>query len=90
MRESERSAHQEGKVGALQLAQCLDGPDRNVTAKAIETELASVLGIDAKAAAATLKAICDAITGSIAAGEVDEIRGQLPEDMKPLFPQMLK
>lgn len=72
------------------LAQCLDGPHRNVTAKAIETELASVLGIDAKAAATTLKAICDAITGSIAAGEVDEIRGQLPEDMKPLFPQMLK
>ena len=72
------------------LAQCLDGPDRNVTARAIETELASVLGIDAKAAAVTLKAVCDAITNSIAAGEVDEIRGQLPEDMKTLFPQMLR
>lgn len=72
------------------LAQCLDGPDRKVTAKTIENELASVLGIDARTAAATLKAICDAITASIAAGEVDEIRGQLPEDMKPLFPQTLK
>jgi len=72
------------------LAQCLDGPDRKVTAKAIETELASVLGIDAPTAAATLKAICDAVTVSIAAGEVEEIRGQLPDDMKPLFPQTLR
>lgn len=72
------------------LAQCLDGPDRNVTAKAIEAELASVLGLDAARAAAALRAVCDAITGLIAAGEVDEIRGQLPEDMKPLFPQTLK
>ena len=72
------------------LAQCFDGPNRNVTAKAIETELASVLGLDAQGARTTLKAVCDAITGSVAAGEVDEIRGQLPEDMKPLFPQMLR
>jgi CBS domain-containing protein/uncharacterized protein (DUF2267 family) len=72
------------------LAQCLDGPDRNVTAKAIETELASVLKLDAQGAAATLKGVCDAIAESISAGEVEEIRGQLPEDMKPLFPQTLK
>jgi CBS domain-containing protein/uncharacterized protein (DUF2267 family) len=72
------------------LAQCLDGPDRNVTAKAIEKELASVLGVDASVASQTLKAVCDALTDSIAAGEVDEIRGQLPQDMKPLFPQMLR
>lgn len=61
-----------------------------MTAKAIETELASVPGLDGCGAAATLKVVCDAITNSIAAGEVDEIRGQLPEDMKPLFPQMLR
>jgi uncharacterized protein (DUF2267 family) len=72
------------------LAQCLDGPDRNVTAKAIETELASVLKLDAQGAAATLKGVCDAIAESISAGEVEEIRGQLPEDMKPLFPQTLR
>jgi CBS domain-containing protein/uncharacterized protein (DUF2267 family) len=72
------------------LEQCLDGPDRKVTIKAIEKELASVLGVDAQSAAATLKAVCDAITDTIAPGEVDEVRGQLPEDMKPLFPQMLK
>ena len=72
------------------LEKCLDGPDRKVTAKAIETELASVLGVDAQAAAATLKSVCNAITESIAAGEVDEIRGQLPEDMKHLFPLSLK
>jgi uncharacterized protein (DUF2267 family) len=72
------------------LEKCLDGPDRIVTAKAIEKELASVLGVDAQAAAVTLKAVCNAITDSVAAGEVDEIRGQLPEDMKHLFPLTLK
>ena len=43
-----------------------------------------------RAGCRTFKAVCDAITNSIAAGEVDEIRGQLPEDMKTLFPQMLR
>ncbi|MGZ8400796.1 MAG: DUF2267 domain-containing protein [Methyloceanibacter sp.] len=72
------------------LEQCLDGPNRNVTLKAIETELASVLGLDAQRATTTLKTVCNAITDTIAAGEVDEVRGQLPEDMKHLFPLSLK
>jgi CBS domain-containing protein/uncharacterized protein (DUF2267 family) len=68
------------------LDHCVDGPDRAVTAKAIEAELASVLGIDAKAAKATLKAICTALSHSVSRAEIDEVRGQLPEDMKALFP----
>jgi CBS domain-containing protein/uncharacterized protein (DUF2267 family) len=68
------------------LDRCFDGPDRGVTASAIEKELASVLGIDAKAAGRTLQAICKAVAASVTAGEIAEVRGQLPEDMRGLFP----
>jgi CBS domain-containing protein/uncharacterized protein (DUF2267 family) len=68
------------------LEQCLDGPDRNVTINAIEQELGSVLGLDAKGASLALKAVCEAVAASVTAGEIAEVRGQLPEDMRQLFP----
>lgn len=72
------------------LDQCLDGPDRGVTTKAIEKELGSVLGVDAKAATLTLQAVCKAVADSVAAGEIEEVRGQLPEEMRHLFPARRK
>lgn len=72
------------------LDQCFDGPDRNVTAAAIETELASVLGVDAKEASLTLQAVCKAMADSVTKGEIDEVRGQLPDDMRQLFPAPAK
>jgi CBS domain-containing protein/uncharacterized protein (DUF2267 family) len=68
------------------LDQCLDGPDRSVTINAIEQELASVLGVDAKSARLALQAVTKAIAASVTAGEIAEMRGQLPEDMRKLFP----
>jgi CBS domain-containing protein/uncharacterized protein (DUF2267 family) len=68
------------------LDQCLDGPDRSVTINAIEQELASVLGLDAKGARVALQAVTKAIAASVTAGEIAEVRGQLPEDMRKLFP----
>jgi CBS domain-containing protein/uncharacterized protein (DUF2267 family) len=68
------------------LERCFDGPDRGVTTNAIEKELASVLGIDAKGASKTLKAVCRSVAASVTAGEIAEVRGQLPEDMRGLFP----
>jgi CBS domain-containing protein/uncharacterized protein (DUF2267 family) len=68
------------------LEQCLDGPDRNVTVNAIEQELASVLGLDAKGARLALQAVTKAIAASVTAGEIAEVRGQLPEEMRQLFP----
>lgn len=68
------------------LEQCLDGPDRNVTVNAIEQELASVLGLDAKGARLALQAVTKAIAASVTAGEIAEVRGQLPEEMRRLFP----
>jgi CBS domain-containing protein/uncharacterized protein (DUF2267 family) len=68
------------------LEQCLDGPDRNVTITAIEQELGSVLGLDAKEASLALQAICKTVAASVTAGELAEVRGQLPKEMRQLFP----
>jgi uncharacterized protein (DUF2267 family) len=68
------------------LEQCLDGPDRSVTTEAIERELGSVLGLDARAASLALQAVCKAVAASVTKGEIAEVRGQLPEEMRQLFP----
>lgn len=68
------------------LEQCLDGPDRNVIITAIEQELGSVLGLDAKGASLALQAVCAAVAASVTAGELAEVRGQLPKEMRQLFP----
>ena len=67
------------------LGQCVDGPDRAVSTEAIEHELGSTLGLDAKGAHEVLLAICNAIADTVAPGQINEVRGQLPEDMKHLF-----
>ena len=68
------------------LDQCLDGPDRTVTADAIRDELARALGLDREQANAALHAVFKATGNAVAAGQIDEVRGQLPEEMKRLFP----
>lgn len=67
------------------LDQCLDGPDRSVTADAMRTELGRVLGLDTNSADAVLTGICEALARTVSAGQIDEVRGQLPEGMKYLF-----
>lgn len=69
------------------LERCFDGPDRSVTTDAIVKELASVLGMDAKGAGTTLKAVCEVVAANVTKGEIDEVRGQLPEEMRSLFPR---
>jgi uncharacterized protein (DUF2267 family) len=68
------------------LDECLSGPDRAVTAQAIKDELGRGLGLDPQGANGTLRSIFKIISGSVAAGQIDEVRGQLPEEMKALFP----
>ena len=60
--------------------------DRKVTIAAIEGELGKVLGLDAKAARSALQAVCKEVAASVTAGEIAEVRGQLPADMRELFP----
>jgi CBS domain-containing protein/uncharacterized protein (DUF2267 family) len=68
------------------LDQCLDGPDRTVTADGIREEFARVLGLDTEQANAAFHAVFTSVGNAVAAGQVSEVRGQLPEDMKRLFP----
>ena len=68
------------------LDQCLDGPDRAVTADVISDEFVRALGLDTERANTALHAVFKAVGDSVDAGQINEVRGQLPEDMKRLFP----
>jgi CBS domain-containing protein/uncharacterized protein (DUF2267 family) len=65
---------------------CLGGPDRAVTAQAIGEELARTLGLTPEDAGQSLRAVFEVISRSVSAGQIKEVRGQLPEEMKALFP----
>jgi CBS domain-containing protein/uncharacterized protein (DUF2267 family) len=68
------------------LDDCLDGPDRLVTAQAMADKLARSAGVPAESAGENLRAIFKVISDSVSAGQIEEVRGQLPEEMKTLFP----
>jgi uncharacterized protein (DUF2267 family) len=57
-----------------------------VTAEAIRGELARALGLDSEGASKTLQAVFKALSNTVSAGQIHEVRGQLPEEMKHLFP----
>jgi uncharacterized protein (DUF2267 family) len=69
-----------------QLDECLAGPDRSVTTPVIEDKLARSLGLAPETASETLRAVCKVISESVSAGQIAEVRGQLPEEMKALLP----
>lgn len=68
-----------------QLDQCIDGPDRAVTRQAIREELARALGLDAGTAGEVMAAVFDSVSEVVAPGQMAEVRGQLPDDLKALF-----
>jgi len=67
------------------LEQCLDGPDRTVTAEVIREELSRALGLDSEGASKALQAVFKAVSNTVSAGQINEVRGQLPEEMKHLL-----
>lgn len=70
-----------------ELERSLEGPDRHITRAAIEEELMRHLNVDAGVAEMLPASICDALTDCVTAGEIESFRGQLPLDMKDLFPR---
>lgn len=68
-----------------QLDQCLGGPDRSVTTQAIEDELSRSLGVAAASASDIARGVFTAISGKISPDQIEEVRGQLPQEMKSLF-----
>jgi uncharacterized protein (DUF2267 family) len=71
-----------------QLEQCLDGPERLVTTEAIRDELSRALGLNADAAAHAMQSVFQTTAESVSRGQIEEVRGQLPEGMKDLFPSL--
>ncbi|MBS3652505.1 DUF2267 domain-containing protein [Pseudaminobacter sp. 19-2017] len=69
-----------------QLDQCADGPDRAVSTEAIEDKLSRSLGLAPESASEILRAICRVIAENVSEGQIQEVRGQLPDEMKALFP----
>jgi len=71
-----------------ELVDCLDGPDKRITKETIEQELSRELDLPALRAMDVLFAICEVVTDSVSAGEINAVRGQLPARMKELFPEV--
>jgi uncharacterized protein (DUF2267 family)/predicted transcriptional regulator len=61
------------------------GPDTQITAASIEDELARALDLGPAAAARLHAAVTRAVAGSISDGEVEDVRGRLPPDLRELF-----
>jgi CBS domain-containing protein/uncharacterized protein (DUF2267 family) len=75
------------KLGPV-LDRPFDGPDRNVTAESIEAQLRHTLHVVPEVATEVLYAVCNAVSDSVSAGEIESVRAELPGAMKDLFPQM--
>lgn len=61
------------------------GPDKTITAAWIEDELARTLDLDPMEAARIHAAVAGVIAGSVSEGEAEDIRGQLPVELRALF-----
>ena len=62
------------------------GPDKDVNAGAIKSELQSRLQLSEIEAAAMLSSICNFLANSLSSSLVTALRTNLPADMKGLFP----
>ncbi len=61
------------------------GPDKLITRDTIEAELARRLAVDRTHAARLLAAIGVTIAENVSRGQMDDVRGQLPEDLRGVF-----
>lgn len=68
------------------LDRVLQGPDRRITREAIETELVREMKVDYAAAAQIADGIGRAIANTVSSGEIQGFRGQLPAELKGIFP----
>jgi CBS domain-containing protein/uncharacterized protein (DUF2267 family) len=62
------------------------GPDRRVTRELLEQELLERLRVGAERTGELLEQVGRALEHSISAGEIDDVRSQLPTEMKSILP----
>ncbi|MDI1451196.1 CBS domain-containing protein [Polyangium sp. 6x1] len=71
-----------------QLDSTLGGSNKDITPDTIEAELRRALQLSPEAATDVLYATCEVIADSVSAGEIEDVRSELPAAMKDLFPPM--
>lgn len=74
------------RLARVRLAGLAHGPDRTVTRKSIETAVAHELSIAPHRAADIVQRVGLALEQSISAGEIEDIRAQLPPDLRAILP----
>jgi CBS domain-containing protein/uncharacterized protein (DUF2267 family) len=72
-------------VLADRLASQADGPDLHVTRAGMERAIAYLFSVDAERAAQIVAQVARALDQSISAGEIADVRAQLPGDLSELF-----
>lgn len=71
------------------LRELLPGPDRAITRQSIELELGERLNRDAASAAQILEIVGCLIAQSVSPGQVQDVRDQLPEDLRAILPDLV-
>jgi CBS domain-containing protein/uncharacterized protein (DUF2267 family) len=61
------------------------GPDKLITKETIEAELSRRLGVEREGAAHLLASAGALIAQSVSAGQMNDVRGQLPEELRGVF-----
>ena len=61
------------------------GPDKRITKQTIEAELAQKLNIDEGRARDVLAIVGYTIATNVSTGQMNDVRGQLPEELRPVF-----
>ena len=61
------------------------GPDRSITRQTIEAELGEQLGSDETHVWQIMAVVGDIVTQSVSPGQIDDLRGQLPIDLRGIF-----
>jgi len=61
------------------------GPDKLITKETIEAELSRRLGVEREGAAHLLVSVGALIAQSVSAGQMSDVRGQLPEELRAVF-----
>jgi CBS domain-containing protein/uncharacterized protein (DUF2267 family) len=70
---------------ADRLASQTDGPDLRVSRAGMEKSIAYLLSVEAERAAQIVGQVAQALEQSISAGEIADVRAQLPADLRELF-----
>jgi len=65
-----------------------EGPDKSITTETMQADLRHALHVIPEEAGDILLTLCEVIAVSVSAGEIADVRAELPSAMESLFPRM--